>query len=545
MGQTGKQGLLLGLPIILLLASCGGTGGSSPGISTSVESPSTPSSGHKTLGGIEILDFTSGGTTVTADDPSSEYLLVVNSTTQSANDSTVRLSAGGVSALTSEIGALSADVEMTEDSEMSAPEEFHGLMRAAENIFGESGQYQPVSGDASPAALAIGAPAPALGDVNTFNVLSTMNSLSVYNEVAGELRFSSDDLYVYVDQNNAANISDAEIQKLAHNFEDIALPRERALFGHESDINADGHITILMTCTVNQMASSGGIVTGFFFPGDLYQRSSLNPASNAQEIFYTLVPDPDGKCGASVTADFAVNNILPGVIAHEYQHMNSFNQHVFKSKGSTEEPWLNECLSHLSEDFTGFGHENASRVKLFFSQPSRTPVISYGAPSLPERGACYTFLRYLYEQSPDGDAFISNLYAGSLTGVANLEAAYNAAAGGKDADFDEFPEFVNRWSLALSLSETGATDDARYNYKARSVDAQTGNLTGLCVRCDAQDGRGTVLDGPVTTNVATYPSTNILKGTATQFYRFMTPAEAVQITSAGDAKLAGALIRLK
>jgi hypothetical protein len=368
-----------------------------------------------------------------------------------------------------------------------------------------------------------------------------MNSLTTYKEVTGELRYASDDLYVYVDQENRDNISDADLQKLAFSFEGVALPRERALFGRESDINLDGHITILMTCTVNRMAASGGIVTGFFFPGDLYQRSAVNPASNAQEIFYTLVPDPDGKCGASVTADFAVNNILPGVLAHEYQHMNSFQQHVFKNKGSTEEPWLNECLAHFSEDLTGFGHENPSRVKLFLSQPSRTPVISAGSPTLPERGACYTFMRYLYEQSPDGDAFISGLYEGPLTGVANLEAAWN----GTESDFDEFPEFVNRWSLALSLSETGATSDPRYNYEGRSVDPQTGNLTGLCVRCDAQDGRGTVLNGPVTTTVATYPATNILKGTATQFYRLATPADALTVSGAGESALTGALIRLK
>jgi len=541
MGQTGKKNLLI-LPIILMLAACSGSQGTSPGISTSIESPTRSSGGSKSLEGIEILDFTAGSASISTNDPSSEYLLVVNSTTQSGSDSTVRLSAGGVAALETSTSALALDAGMTADSELNAEEEFHGFLRAAENIYGESGQYEAVSDLNSRAALTTPVE-PVLGDVSTFNVLSTMNSLSTYNEVSGELRYSSDNLYVYVDQDNSGSISDADIQTLAHNFEDIALPRERALFGHESDINIDGHITILMTCTVNRMASSGGLVTGFFFPGDLYQRNSLNPASNAQEIFYTLVPDPEGKCGASVTADFAVNNILPGVLAHEYQHMTSFQQHVFKNKGSTEEPWLNECLSHFSEDLTGFGHENASRVKLFFAQPSRTPVVSYGAPTLPERGACYTFLRYLYEQSPNGDQFITNLYSSNLTGVGNLEAAYKAA--GTTTDFDEFPEFVNRWSLALSLSETGATDDVRYNFKERAVDSQTGNLTGLCVRCDAQDGRGTVLDGPVTTNVSSYPSTNTLKGTATQFYRFMNPAEAISITSAGDTNMTGALIRLK
>jgi hypothetical protein len=537
MGFSIRQGVFL-LPVIVALSSCGGSGVSAPGISTSVESPGSDSfGGAKTLDGIEILDLSSGSATVSADDPASDYLLIVNSTQQTGSDSTVRLAAGGAASL--ETTALAADLGLDAGDEEGPAGQLHDFLRAAENIVSESGEFEEVR--ASSSATLASESAPAVGDTTVFNVISTMNSLTTYQEVTGELRYASGDLYVYVDRENRNNISDDDLQKLAYNFEGVALPRERALFGHESDINLDGHITILMTCTVNRMATSGGIVTGFFFPGDLYQRSAVNPASNAQEIFYTLVPDPEGECGASVTSDFAVNNILPGVLAHEYQHMNSFQQHVFKSKGSTEEPWLNECLSHFAEDLTGFGHENPSRVKLFLSQPSRTPVISAGSPTLPERGACYTFLRYLYEQSPDGDAFLSGLYEGPLTGVANLEAAWN----GTEADFDEFPEFVNRWSLALSLSETGATSDSRYNYRGRSVDPQTGNLTGLCVRCDAQDGRGTVLDGPVTTTVATYPATNILKGTASQFYRLATPADALTVSGAGEAALTGALIRLK
>ncbi len=540
MGFSIRQGSFLVLPVIITLASCGGSGVSAPGISTSVESPGSGSfAGDKTLDGIEILDLSSGVVTIAADDPASEYVLIVNSTQQTGSDSTVRLAAGGFSGLESAPAALAADAGLSSDAEDGPAGQMHDYLRAVENIVSESGEFEEV-GTSSSAALASDTP-PAVGDTRTFNVISTMNSITTYKEVPGELRYASDNLYVYVDEENRDDISDADLQKLAYSFEGVALPRERSLFGHESDINLDGHISILMTCTVNRMATSGGLVTGFFFPGDLYQRSAVNPASNAQEIFYTLVPDPDGKCGTPVTADFAVNNILPGVLAHEYQHMNSFQQHVFKNKGSTEEPWLNECLSHFSEDLTGFGHENPSRVKLFLSQPSRTPVISAGAPTLPERGACYTFLRYLYEQSPDGDAFISALYSSPLTGVANLEAAYN----GDDPDFDEFPEFVSRWSLALSLSETGATPDSRYNFEERAVDVQTGNLTGLCVRCDAQDGRGTVLDGPVTTTVATYPATNILKGTASQYYRLATLTDALTVSGAGEASLTGALIRLK
>ncbi len=522
------------LSLSLLLAACsGGTGGSG------VSSVGTNSQGVQDTGVDEINLLTlEGGKANVSFDGENDYLLIVNSSDQYNSDATIRLQGDISSTLVvganSALTALVAETPPTEEPQNS---QFHQLLREAENQFTESGEFMPATAqDSIQAGLA------ANPNTKTFRVLSTMSSLTNYQDVISTLRYTSDEIKVYVDKTNESNISDNEIAQVVHDFEEIALPRERNLFGQEGDINSDGHITILMTCTVNRMATGGGIVTGFFFPGDMYQRSTVNPASNAQEIFYTLVPDPEGNCGAKVTNDFAVNNIIPGVLAHEYQHMTSFYQHVFKSKGTTEEPWLNECLSHLSEDLTGFGQENPSRVKLFFSQPSQTAVVSPSAPTLAERGACYSFLRYLYEQSPDGDQFIRNLYSSSLVGVENLEEAYNSA-GEPDEDFDEFREFMNRWSVALSLAGTNLTTDRRYNYEERTTNGETGNLMGLCVRCNAQDNRGTILDGPITTTVKSYPLTGVVKPTASQFYRLQKPQGVLDLSITGGVST-GALVKL-
>ena len=558
----GKKILGLGIAgafTILSLTSCGGAGGASPEISTPITTASSGSgTSGMTMGDIQQLNFSNGSASVdfnSADD----YFLVVNSTSQIGDDISLQLNRGSAAALIegeapSGLASEKGDCEAVPEGCVSPYEDpasqFHQYLREMETVMRESGEFAPLTGgSSSQAGLTAGGPAaavtppaaPSVGDAQDFHVISTMGSITNYAEVTGELRLATDNLYVFVDQSVRDNISDADVSTLAHNFEDIALPRERAIMGGESDINFDGHISILMTCVVNRMAGTGGIVTGFFFPGDLYQRSGVNPASNAQEIFYTLVPDPDGKCGTAITSSFAVNNILPGVIGHEYQHMNSFNQHVFKNGGSTEEPWLNECLSHFAEDMTGYGNENPSRVKLFLSQPSKTPLVPSTSPTLAERGACYTFLRYLYEQSPDGNAFLSRLYESNKTGVANLEAAFQ----GTDPDFNEFPEFVNRWSIALALSGTGLTSDARYNFRERSVDPQTGNKTGICIRCDVQDGRGTVLDGPVMSPLTTFPNTTIVKGTATQFYRLNTPSGEIQVNGGANNDFEGSLITLQ
>ena len=484
------------------------------------------------LGDIETVDLSGTKTTLdfsqaTSDD---EYLLVINATDTASSSYNLQWTGDSLPALT-----------METKSESNRPEDtatqFHQLMRESENIFRETGNYKEAT-VSDQAGLQVTSK---VGEERSFRVLSSLNSITAYKEITATLKLASDDVYVYLDKSSDSDLPQAAIDKLASEFAGIALPLERALFGPESDINADGHITILMTCVLNQMSASGGLVTGFFFPGDLYQRNTVNPVSNAQEILYTLVPDPSGKCGTPISVDFTIKNILPGVLAHEYQHMNSFNQHVFVNHGSTEEPWLNECLSHVTEDLTGFGNENPSRIALFLSQTSSTALIPSTPPNLAERGACYLFLRYLYEQSEDGPAFLSRLYGTSKIGIANLEQAF----AGTDSDFDEFPEFLSRWSIALGLSETGVTSDPRYNYQPRAVHLQTGNLTGICTRCDTQDGRGTVLGGPVMATLTKYTAATNVKSTATQFYRLRQPSGKITLNASGNPTLVGAIAKLQ
>ncbi len=523
---------------LFLIVSCGGSSGSGSA-SPSIDTASAGSFENRTLAEVTRLDFTTGSASLSFSSAEAEdsYLVIVNAPAASSGNYPIQLTSISDNGLLSEPSALTAaPSSAASDANEGTPEDhevFHEYLREMESQL--AGSEQVPFENPLAAALTV---AQEVGQGSSFRVLSSINSITAYQDVSATLRYKSSDLLIYVDGDNSDQIDDDDVQELAHNFEDIALPLERNLFGHESDVNADGHITILMTCVVNRMASSGGLVTGFFFPGDMYVRSDYNPASNAQEIFYTMMPDPEGSCGIPVSATFTVDNILPGVLAHEYQHMTSFNQHVFKKGGSTEEAWLNEGLSHFAEDITGFGNENPSRVKLFLAQPATTPLIPPTSPTLAERGGCYLFLRYLYEQSSDGDAFLSNLYASKTTGITNLENAF----AGTNPDFDEFSEFVERWSVALALSETGVTDDPRYNFEARNQSEDTGNFTGVCIRCDAQDGRGTVLGGPVINQVKSYPSSASVSGTASQFYSLNDPSGTIRLS--GNGSLTGNLVRL-
>lgn len=333
----------------------------------------------------------------------------------------------------------------------------------------------------------------AVGSQERFRVLNSLSNMSSYSTVTAELRCLSANVKFYVDvTTSAGDLSDADVDSLCQNF-DKAVGLERDIFGDESDVNSDGHVTVLLTPEINKLGyMGGGVITGFFYAGDLKARSSSNQLSNEQEIIYALVPDPSGKYGVTIPKAFAMGNLLPAVLPHEFQHAINYNQHVLVGKGAAEENWLNEALSHLAEDLTGVGFENPSRAKIFLQSTQKYPLISEGgSPNLGERGGSYLFIRYMYEQAKDGRAFLRSLVESGNTGVANIEDAF----GGTEPAFDQFGEFLLRWSVALAVTNQGITQDARYTYKDRVWDSETNYWTGTCIVCDPEDGRGTMMTG--------------------------------------------------
>ena len=70
--------------------------------------------------------------------------------------------------------------------------------------------------------------------------------------------------------------------------------------------------------------------------------------------------------------------------------------------------------------------------------------------------------------------------------------AYN----GSDTAFDDMDDFLLNWGIALAYTNRGLTTNGRYTYNIRTINATTGNYEGVCLICNASDGRGTILVGP-------------------------------------------------
>jgi hypothetical protein len=271
-------------------------------------------------------------------------------------------------------------------------------------------------------------------------------------------------------------------------------------------------VEIVFTRAVNSSGLlGGGFVSGFFYGADLLS-SEEYPISNEAEVIFTFVPDPEGLLGYPISKPFALSNIWNGVIAHEYQHMISFNQHVFERDGAVETPFLNEALSHLAEDIyslndQGFmeetGIENFARVRSYLNNIGN--ICFTCGTSLEQRGGSYLFMRYLYEQAElgnlpgatDGAEIIQNLLETDRVGQENL--AFGAL--GEGATEENLRDLMGPFAVAVYLSGTAAAHDSSMT-----------EFSGIDLRENQNDNRGTVLSGPGLTQADAFPYTDTVQG---------------------------------
>lgn len=456
-------------------------------------------------------------------------LAVVNFSTTGA-PSTVQLSTD-LSTLTK---ASEIPGEETVWEESSAQEMLEEQLRGVELVL--STEVPPVSGGASVSKGVRTAPVPALGATEVFSVLGSVGKTGRTAEVTGRVACVTDHTIFYVDveveRGNPTDLTGRDVERLCRDFE-RTLVAEMALFGEPSDVNGDGHVAILLTPQVNRLGSSqGGIVTGFFFANDLY-------AGNKREMLYIMVPDSAGAYGTVIEKEFAMSNLIPAVLPHEMQHAISYNQHVIAGGGRPEESWLNEGLSHLAEDVLGVGIENPSRYALYLSRPEAYGLVMPGSPGLAERGGIFLFLRYLYEQHPDGAAFLRALLHSGKTGVANVEAAFASTA----PEFDQFAEFLLRWSATLAFNNRGVSADPRFSYAARQP-ASNGYLEGVCTICDPGDNRDTVLSGVRRNSLAGKMGIS-LEAAAVQYYQLADPPARLNLAAPAGSSFGVVLLRTR
>ena len=378
-------------------------------------------------------------------------------------------------------------------------------------------------------------------------------------------------------ENPAGGYTDAEFASIAATFDTLVFPMDTAAFGAPSNISQYGRIILFYTRAVNQLtpANSNFTIGGFFFARDLYPRTARNslPAcatSNEQEMFYLLVPDPEGLVNGNRRAKDVVTRLNLNTIAHELQHLINASRRLYVNGAgtTTEQVWLDEGLSHLAEEllylrisgyssrsnlvlsdvnglraenFTTYASQNFSRFYGFLIAPETN---SPYAPndSLATRGAIWNFLRFAAaRQGANGEAtFLRQLVNSTTTGVANLQQVLGG--GG-------FAEYLRDWSVSLIADDFSAATTAGLGarfvnpaWNFRSI------FPGLRLSGGAALGVYPIATRTLNSNA---PQRIVLAGGTSAYLRFSVPAgqrALVQLSSNGalpPAALRYGIVRLR
>ena len=295
---------------------------------------------------------------------------------------------------------------------------------------------------------------PEIGDRRDFWVFRRAGE---YERVTAIVRHVSDHAVLYEDVDAPGNgFGTGDFEAFGALFDDPIYETLTAVYGQPSDVDDNDRISILFTPVVNRLtpANSGSaFVAGFFFGIDLLDDQEHG---NDAEVFYTLVPDPQGEFGNVRTFDQLLQSVPP-VMAHEFQHMLHFNQRVLMRDASLEQTWLSEGLAHTAEELVADAFEAAGdsdrafdfRVQNYLRADawlSNTEVVSPIGPAVPlaVRGASWMLVEYLRGHNGD-EAFLTELTQTTVTGVANLTGATGLDWG----------TILHRWGIAVWADDAG------------------------------------------------------------------------------------------
>jgi hypothetical protein len=409
---------------------------------------------------------------------------------------------------------------------------FHARLRAREGELVRRNAGARIAASRSAAA----AIPPSVGEERTFSVCQS-TACDDFVQVAATAKVVGQRVAIFQDDAAPADgYTDLDIQHVGDLFDNYLHPIDTTAFGSESDLDANEVVIVLLTPRVNQLVPDcndvGSIVAGYFFGLDLLP--SL-PNSNAGEIFYGLVPDPDnGSC--TITRDFAVET-LPAVFVHEFAHMIGFNQRVLvRGASEVEQTWLDEGLAHIAEELAGrlvpdaecqplydncesqFISSNISNAYLYLEDPEASFLIQpdTSGGDLPELGANWLFVRWVADHyaatQPTGVEVTRGLVQTTLRGSENVENVTGAP----------FDDLVVRWQLANYLDDlpdfTSADETLQYTSWAFRDVYQTGFEDGAFLQPYPLM--------PDSTLTGMYTHTGTLRGGSGRHVRIVQPGSA-------------------
>ncbi len=439
-------------------------------------------------------------------------------------------------------------------------QQVYAKLRAKERKLYAAGAFDQMSARARGLATArrsVGisaavSPPPPLGSVRSFHVLSNFTGSGSWATVNAQLSYVGSNIFLYIDTLAPANgFTPTQLQQFGQYFDQTLYPIDTAAFGPPTDVDNNGHVIMLMSPVVNADTPTAecqtvGYVAGFFDSQDF--DGSSDPNSNQGEIFYSIVPDPNGAFSCAHTvADVGLD--VPSTFVHELQHLIDFGTHVITHGGQPESGWLDEGLSIMAEELGSLYYENKCPPPACRTDPTQLfPDSAEGFASdflydsyqyglLPDtasitehtdaddgfswRGGDWALVHYMGDQF--GSAVWRRLENGTQTGVANITAAIG----------EPFPTMYSDFSLSLYTDSLPGLP--RNTAPAVDLFGNTipRNLRAIWSRLYALDGPAS--DIPYPMPIILYPITSdttsyVMDPGTMSFYRLDTPDTSATVT---------------
>ncbi len=412
------------------------------------------------------------------------------------------------------------------------------------------------------------AASPTVGQVMQLNVRTDSACAAPVNRAGRVVAISGRAVVVADESNPAGGFTPAEYAEFGARFDDLIYPLATQHFGEPHDLDGNQRVIIFFTRAVNDLttAGSGFYIGGFFFDRDLFPRTGTSACagSNAAEILYLMVPDPQrGATERAFLKDNVARRTL-AVIGHELQHLINASRRLHVQRSSVwEEMWLNEGLSHIMEEllfyrvsglqpranlgsgilqthsrtFEEYQMDNFERLIHYLGNPSANSLMAGNTLAL--RGAAWSFLRYAADRRAGTERDLWFALANSRTsGMANLRSVIGA----------DVPSWIHDWSTSL-FSDDHRPTETRFqqpSWNSRSIVPATRAMLG--------HGNTSYPLAPAFLRPTTeplQPVTVSLFGGGSSFHRFgVAPGDnaAIRVSSGGlqaPSKLRVALIRTR
>lgn len=258
-----------------------------------------------------------------------------------------------------------------------------------------------------------------IGSTATFWVQN--DDTEVNSQITAELVYMTEHVAMWVEEGVAYD--KAMLTAAADRFEQETYPTNRLYFGSEPSPGIDGDIRL----HILNSAQLGSSVLGYFYSPSQYP-ASIVQYSNEREIFYM-----------STNAFGQGEDYYSGILAHEFQHMISWNV------DRNEDGWMGEGLSELAAFLNGFGPSEAA--PLYFVNPD-LQLNSWpdGGSAAANYGASFLFTAYLSERyGPDA---VRTLVADPANGLDAVDNTLKRLDPETNAD-----KFFGEWVIANLLRD--------------------------------------------------------------------------------------------